>query len=139
MYDTESNTLRSKGPVPAVKYKELIIQVKDEADVTREEFTLKVLPARALAETADSQPTSHVSIEVEDSKYSPQAGEGLADRTTINQSANAHSSNQFGFLSSSRSVLRGDASSPALGKEARVEEVAENEMELTALSPAENR
>jgi hypothetical protein len=138
MYDTESNTLRSKGPVPAVKYKELIIQVKDEADVTREEFVLKVRPVQALAETADQQQTSHVSIEVEDSKHSLQAGEGLTDRATVNRSASAHSSNHFGFLSSSRSVLRNDVSSPALGKKARVEEITENEMELTALSPIEN-
>jgi hypothetical protein len=44
-YDPDKNELRSKGPVPEVRYRELIIQVKGKDDITQEEFTLKVLPA----------------------------------------------------------------------------------------------
>jgi hypothetical protein len=69
-YDTERNALFSLGPVPPfVTHQELIIQVKDEDNLTQEEFILKILPAaqNTLVQGEDEleKPESKVKAKVE--------------------------------------------------------------------------
>jgi hypothetical protein len=121
-YDPDKNELRSKGPVPNVRYRELIIQIKGKDDITQEEFTLKVLPATQNTLIDDDKEehkstTKKATVEIIEE---PETTQTAGSNTTV-------SNNSSSWFASSRTADSQNLPPPPLPL------IMDDEVELTTL------